>query len=119
MDFIPNVYFQACPTRKVLNLIADKWTALIVGVLAERPHRFSEMLRNIEGISQKMLTQTLRNLERHGLAKRTVYPEVPPRVEYQLTTLGRTLNEPMSLIRTWAEANIQEIMAAQARFEEK
>lgn len=108
-----NVYRKHCPTRLVLDRIADKWTTLVVGLLEERPQRFSELQRHIEGISQKMLTQTLRELERDGLVIRTVYAQVPPRVEYQLTPLGRTLCEPIAAIRSWAEANIGEIAQAQ------
>ena len=79
----PDVYAEDCPTRQVLDRIGDKWTTLTIGLLHERPMRFSELQRRIAGISQKMLTQTLRMLERDGLLRRTVYAEVPPRVEYE------------------------------------
>ena len=88
-----NAYAAACPTRKVLDRIADKWTVLIIGLLEQRPHRFGELLRGIDGISQKMLTQTLRSLEYDGLVDRRAKPTVPVTVEYSLTNAGRTLTE--------------------------
>ncbi len=112
-----NVYKKACPTRLALDRIADKWTTLIVGMLESHPRRFSELKREIEGISQKMLTQTLRGLERDGLVIRTVYAQIPPRVEYQLTPLGQTLREPIAAIRNWAEANINDIVNAQSIYD--
>jgi DNA-binding HxlR family transcriptional regulator len=110
-----NVYAATCPTRQALDRIADKWTALIVGRLAGRPHRFGELLRGIEGISQKMLTQTLRSLEVDGLVARKVRPTVPVTVEYSLTPSGKTLSSPLAAIRTWAETHIEDILAARAR----
>lgn len=115
---LPNPYALNCPTRQVLDLIGDRWTVLIIGLLEERPKRFSELLHAIDGISQKMLTQTLRSLERDGLVTRTVYAEVPPRVEYALTPLGETLIEPITAIRLWAETHIDEVTAAQALYDE-
>lgn len=114
----PNVYADDCPTRQVLDLIGDKWAALIVGLLDERPQRFAALHRQIGGISQKMLTQTLRRLERDGLVQRTVYAEVPPRVEYCLTPLGRTLCAPLAALRAWAEDNIAAVQAAQQRYDQ-
>ena len=111
------IYASACPTRQVLDKIGDKWTALIIGLLAEQPQRFSQLRRSIGGISQKMLTQTLRHLERDGLVSRTVYAEVPPRVKYQLTPLGETLCEPIAAIRNWAIDHIEEVMAAQSNYD--
>src|ERR1700709_165258 len=102
----PNVYSATCPTRQVLDLIADKWTALVIGALEDEPKRFSQIQRRIDGISQKMLTQTLRSLERDGLVGRKVYADVPPRVVYTLTPLGDTLCAPIAAIRRWAEAHI-------------
>ncbi len=104
-----------CPSRQVLDRIAGKWTALVIHVLAEGRQRYSELHRRIGGVSQKMLTQTLRDLERDGLVERTVYPVVPPRVEYSLTPLGRTLIEPLSAICRWAEAHLPAMQAARAR----
>ncbi len=115
----PNVYSVACPTRHVLELIADKWATLIVGLLEGGPLRFAALQRQIGGISQKMLPQTLRNLERDGLVQRTVYAEVPPRVEYALTPLGQTLCEPLAAIRAWSEENIEAILTAQQRYDSR
>ncbi|MCB8968900.1 MAG: helix-turn-helix domain-containing protein [Chloroflexota bacterium] len=112
-----DVYNSNCPTRQVLDRIGDKWTALIIGLLEEGPQRFSALQRNIGGISQKMLTQTLRNLERDGLVNRVLYAEVPPRVEYTLTPLGETLCTPLAVIRNWAEEHIEEISAAQTAYD--
>lgn len=109
---------QQCPTRQVLTRIADKWTMLVITLLAENEKlRFSELRRQIEGISQKMLTQTLRGLERDGLLTRTVYPTVPVTVEYRLTGLGLSLAETVSAIRRWAYANMDEIEAARERYD--
>jgi DNA-binding HxlR family transcriptional regulator len=106
------VYDARCPSRTALNRIGDRWTALIVGVLAERPHRFGELRRGVDGISQKMLTQTLRSLERDGLVSRTVFPTVPVTVEYALTDLGETLVPVLAAIRDWAEDHIAEVLVA-------
>jgi DNA-binding HxlR family transcriptional regulator len=107
-----NVYAERCPTRQALDRIADKWTALIVGLLADRPHRFGELRRGIEGISHKVLTQVLRSLERDGLVARRVLEGPSPKVEYSLTATGQTLIEPLAAIREWAETHIEEILAA-------
>jgi DNA-binding HxlR family transcriptional regulator len=115
----PNVYNAACPTRHVLDLIADKWAALIVGLLEDGPLRFSVLQRQIDGISQKMLTQNLRSLERNGVVQRMVYAEVPPRVEYALTPLGKTLCGPLAALRTWSEENINAIITAQQHYDSR
>jgi len=112
-----NLYEADCPTRKVLELIADKWTTLIFSLLEAGPRRFSELQRGIGGISQKMLTQTLRGLERDGLVQRTVYPEIPPHVEYALTGLGKTLCGPIAAIQHWAETHIEEVISAQEAYD--
>jgi DNA-binding HxlR family transcriptional regulator len=122
LPFLPTdaeVYNQAaCPSRLILDRIADKWTTLIIGILAQSEHRrFNELRRMIGGISQKMLTQTLRDLERDGLVKRTIYPEIPPRVEYELTALGRTLCGPLGSITQWAHDHMDEVKSAQATFD--
>jgi DNA-binding HxlR family transcriptional regulator len=109
-----NVYSAKCPTRQALDRIADKWTALIVGLLAQRTHRFGELRRGVEGTSHKVLTQTLRSLERDGLVHREPIPTIPPSVEYSLTTLGRTLAEPLAAIRAWAERHIEQIEKSRA-----
>jgi DNA-binding HxlR family transcriptional regulator len=99
----------------VLDRIADKWTALIIQILARGTMRYAALQREIGGISQKMLTQTLRSLERDGLVLRTVHPVVPPKVEYSLTRLGRTLIEPLHALCRWSEKHLAELQANRAR----
>jgi DNA-binding HxlR family transcriptional regulator len=118
-DYRGDVYNGDCPTRQILDRIGDKWTALIIGLLDEKTMRFSELQHSIGGISQKMLTQTLRNLERDGLVTRRIYAEVPPRVEYTLTPLGKTLAKPLELIRQWAESNIDSVSLAQTNYDNR
>ena len=113
----PNAFSEHCPTRRVLNRIADKWTVLVMILLKDEKKRFSELKREIEGISQKMLTQTLRGLERDGLISRTVYPTVPPHVEYALTPLGHTLKDLLYTIKTWSEANMDAVLKAQRQYD--
>lgn len=105
----PDVFSARCLSRRALDLIADTWSVLVLGALLERTHRHSELRRRIEGISQKMLTQTLRNLEHSGLVSREIYPEVPPRVEYSLTPLGETLREPIGALCAWAQNHISAV----------
>ena len=112
-----NIYNDKCPTRMALNRIADKWTVMIVGRLAKGTMRFGELRREILGVSQKMLTQTLRGLERDGLVTREVFATIPPKVEYSLTPLGRTLIKVLEQIRGWAEGNIEAVLAAQKAFD--
>lgn len=107
-----DVYSAKCPTREVLDHIAGKWTVLIVDALAGGTLRYTDLRRRIDGISQKMLTQTLRQLEHDGFVARTVYPTVPPRVEYTLTDLGHSLREPIAALREWVETNINRIEKA-------
>ncbi|MGL4396893.1 MAG: winged helix-turn-helix transcriptional regulator [Hyphomicrobium sp.] len=114
-----NVYAQACPSRAILELIADKWTLLILPALRSGPMRNGELMRLIGGVSQKMLTQTLRELERNGLVARRDHQEVPPRVDYELTDLGRSLAATVRKLDSWAEANIAEVHAARADFERR
>lgn len=111
----PNVFDANCGSRRVLALIADKWTAIVVYALARGTMRFGELQREVDGISQKMLTQTLRDLERDGLVERTVYPTIPPKVEYSLTMLGMTLREPLAAICHWSENHLPEILENRAR----
>jgi DNA-binding HxlR family transcriptional regulator len=113
--FQPNILSSQCPTRKVLDLIADKWTTLVIHILAGGTYRYSELHRTIDGISQKMLTQTLRDLESNGLVLRKVYPEVPPRTEYSLTPLGLTLTEPLGALCAWAERHLPELEKARQK----
>jgi DNA-binding HxlR family transcriptional regulator len=103
--------------REVLNRVGDKWSVFIVGLLREGPMRFSELRRTIEGISQRMLTLTLRGLERDGLVTRKVFPTIPPRVEYALTPLGRTLLQPVLALARWAERHRSDIQQARDRFD--
>lgn len=110
-----NPYARECPTRELLNRIGDRWTVLIIGTLSDGPHRFNEIARAVEGISQKMLTQTLRALERDGLVTRTIYAEIPPRVEYALTDLGVSLCEPLKSLEIWATTHMAQVLAARER----
>lgn len=112
-----NVYDQNCPTRLALDRIADKWTVLIVGRLATGTRRFGELRRDITGISPKVLTQKLRELERDGVITRKIYATVPPKVEYNLTPLGETLISLLDSIRVWAESNIESMLEAQAEYD--
>jgi DNA-binding HxlR family transcriptional regulator len=116
----PEIFHANCPTQRVFDTIADKWSVIIIYALSqqERP-RYSELQRIIGGISQKMLTQTLRKLERDGLVERHVYPVVPPRVEYSLTPVGQTLTELLRAFCGWAQAHWDEIEAARMRYDEK
>ena len=101
----------------ILNRIGDKWSVMIVGYLGQKTMRFNELRHTIGGISQRMLTLTLRNLERDGLVTRTVYPEIPPRVEYQLTDLGRSLEQPISALWNWAAEHQGEVQKARAQYD--
>ena len=107
----------ACPLREVLDRIGDKWSVLVVLCLSEGTHRFSALRRRIEGVSQRMLTETLRQLERDGIVRRTVYPEVPLRVEYALTELGQTLIGPLAALAAWAEEHRGAIVRARAAYD--
>lgn len=104
--------------REILNRIGDKWSVQVVGALAEGPRRFADLRRNVAGVSQRMLTLTLRLLERDGLIVRTVYPTVPPSVEYALTPLGQTLIAPVKALTDWAKHNKAQVRAARERYEE-
>jgi DNA-binding HxlR family transcriptional regulator len=110
-------YRADCPARRILDRIGDRWTVLVVGILAEGEARFSELGRRIEGVSKKMLTQTLRGLERDGLVRRTVYPEVPVRVEYALTDAGRTLCEPLRALQEWSIAHLGDVATSQEAYD--
>lgn len=112
-----DVYQEPCPSRQVLDRIADKWTTLVTGSLSTGTQRFSQLKRAIPGISQKMLTQTLRSLERDGLVERHQYPTIPPKVEYRLTSLGRGLEGLHAQIRAWAELHVEEIETNRRRYE--
>ena len=110
---------EGCEVRQILDRIADKWSLLVVSLLDRRTMRFSELRREIDGVSQRMLTVTLRHLERDGLVARTVHAEVPPRVEYALTPLACTLLETIQSLVSWTEANQDEIAKARAAYDHR
>ncbi|MGQ3353841.1 MAG: winged helix-turn-helix transcriptional regulator [Phreatobacter sp.] len=117
VDLTPNVFVAECPTRRVLDRVADKWAVLILILLADGTKRFNALKRMIGGVSQKMLSQTLKSLERDGLVSRRVIPTVPVTVEYSITPLGRTLHAAVDPLRIWAETHIAAVEAAQARYD--
>ncbi len=104
--------------REILDLVGDKWTLYIIATLKDGPVRFNELRRRIDGISQRMLTINLRGLERDGLVKRTLFPTIPPRVDYELTEVGRTLLGPVMALVRWANSNQENIKGARIRFDE-
>lgn len=106
-------------TRQLLDRIGDKWSLYIIVMLADGTKRFNQLKRDIDGISQRMLTLTLRGLERDGLITRTLYASIPPRVDYELTVSGRSLLEPVLGLVNWANDNVQETVQARARFDSK
>ncbi|NEA23421.1 winged helix-turn-helix transcriptional regulator [Actinomadura bangladeshensis] len=106
-----------CRAREILDRVGDKWSLLVIALLGERTKRFTELKREIDGISQRMLTVTLRGLERDGIVTRTVYPVVPPRVEYSLTPMGTTLMDAANTLVAWAESHLSEIDAARADYD--
>jgi DNA-binding HxlR family transcriptional regulator len=112
-----DVFKLACPSREVFDRLGGRWTGLVLLALSQDPMRFNQIRRHIEGVSQKMLTQTLRGLERDGLITRTVYPTVPVTVEYELTPLGKSLFEAIAVLRTWAYTHIDEIHAARTAYQ--
>ncbi len=114
-----DAFLAACPSRQVLARISDKWVALILVALAGGPLRYSDLGRIITGVSQKMLTQTLRILERDGLVARTVTASVPVRVDYQLTPLGDSLMPAVNAVKAWAEEHITEIEASRAAYDQQ
>jgi DNA-binding HxlR family transcriptional regulator len=114
---VSNPYSSDCPTRKVLDRIADKWAVLVLGLLIEGPIRFNRLRRAVEGISQKMLSQTLKSLERDGLISRKAFATVPVTVEYAITPLGRTLATTLDALRIWAETHMEEVTANQQRYD--
>src|SRR5664279_2774026 len=112
-----NAYAGTCPTRLVLDRIADKWAVLVLGLLGDGPIRFNRLRRQIEGISQKMLSQTLKSLERDGLVSRKATPTVPVTVEYSITPLGETLSATVDGLRIWAETHIEKVLVAQQQYD--
>ena len=110
----PDVFDASCPARQVLDLVADKWAVLVLYALAGGTKRTGELQRAVDGISTKMLTQTVRDLERNGLVTRTVHPVVPPKVEYELSPLGETLAETLGALCRWAEEHLEDVERARA-----
>ncbi|BCB91655.1 hypothetical protein Psuf_089680 [Phytohabitans suffuscus] len=110
---------EDCEVRQILDRVADKWSLLVIALLERRTLRFTELRNKIDGISQRMLTVTLRQLERDGLVERTVHPVVPPKVEYALTDLGCTLHDTIKALVTWTEAHQEEIAAARAAYDRR
>ena len=113
----PDAYAANCPTRQILDRVGDKWAVLILLLLRSEPMRFNQLRRAIEGISQKMLSQVLKSLERDGLIKRRVFATVPVTVEYSITPLGQTLAAAVDHLRDWAEENLKEVLSAQRRYD--
>ncbi|MBV1777929.1 helix-turn-helix transcriptional regulator [Paeniglutamicibacter sp. ABSL32-1] len=107
-----------CPSRSIMQRMGDKWTPLVFLALESGPRRFSQLRQDIGGVTPKVLTQTLRSLERDGLLTRTIYPEVPPRVEYELTELGATLLGPLEIIREWSQDHAEKILRARNDYDE-
>jgi DNA-binding HxlR family transcriptional regulator len=110
---------EDCPVREVLDRVGDKWSVMVIVLLGQRSHRFNELHRTIDGISQRMLTLTVRALERDGLVSRTVHATVPPRVDYELTELGRTLLIPIGALAEWADTHRGDIQAARDRHDRR
>lgn len=110
-------YDRNCPTRQLLDRIGDQWTVLIVGALKTGPLRFTEIGRRVDGISQKVLTQTLRSLVRDGILTRTAYATIPPKVEYELTSLGRNLSEPLDVLDQWARQHMTAVQESRDAYD--
>ena len=113
-----DVFLAGCPSRQLLDRLSDKWVTLVMVALEDGPRRYSQLSRTIAGVSQKMLTQTLRTLERDGLVTRTVTASVPVRVDYALTPLGQSLLEPIKHVKAWAERHVPEVLEAQRGYDE-
>ncbi|KQV72686.1 hypothetical protein ASC64_20280 [Nocardioides sp. Root122] len=112
-----NAFDPDCPTRVVLDRIGDKWTVLVIGALEDGPLRFTEVRTRIGGVAPKVLTQTLRAMERDGLLTRTVHAQVPPRVDYELTALGTSLTAPIAMLTDWAESHLTQILASREGYD--
>jgi DNA-binding HxlR family transcriptional regulator len=110
---------SACRAREILQRVGDKWSMSVIDLLGQGTMRFSELHRSIDGITARMLTVTLRGLERDGIVTRTIHPVIPPRVEYDLTPMGLTLLEPIGQLVSWADVHLPEISAAQAAYDDK
>ena len=116
---VGDLYSATCPCRDILDLVASKWSALIIGRLEVEPLRFGQLRRAIPGVTQKMLTQTLRRLEVDGLVHREVIPARPPQVEYSLTDLGASIADPLAVVRRWSEQHLGDIQNARRAFAER
>lgn len=112
-----NPFSRNCPSRGLLDRIGDRWTVLVIGALDVGPQRFSQLQTTVDGVSQKMLSQTLRSMEPDGLVTRTVYPEVPPRVEHELTALGRTLQIPLAALTEWSTEHMSAVLDARTEYD--
>ncbi|NUS10598.1 MAG: helix-turn-helix transcriptional regulator [Streptomyces sp.] len=112
-----DAFLAACPSRQLLERMADKWTTLVVTALADGPQRYAELARRIAGVSQKMLTQTLRALERDGLVTRTVTAAVPVRVDYELTAIGRDMLAVLAAVKEWSERHIETVLSAREAYD--
>ncbi|MER5452316.1 helix-turn-helix domain-containing protein [Streptomyces sp. NPDC002766] len=112
-----DAFIKACPTNELLGRLSDKWVSLVVAALSRGPMRYSDLSRKIAGVSPKMLTQTLRTLERDGILSRTVTPSVPVRVDYELTHLGGSLALLLTAVKDWAETHIEEVHEARGRYD--
>lgn len=110
-------YAADCPSRQLLDRIGDRWSVLTIGTLASGPHRYSAIAAAVQGVSQKMLTQTLRALERDGLVTRTVFPEIPPHVEYALTDAGRSLRGVLQPLEDWATTHMADVAVARQEYD--
>jgi DNA-binding HxlR family transcriptional regulator len=113
----PGITFSGCRVREILERVGDKWSLFVISCLGDGPQRFTALKRSVDGISQRMLTVTLRGLERDGIVSRTMYPVMPPRVEYELTPLGRTLLDAVGALMAWADAHLNEVDAARAAYD--
>ncbi|MER6286699.1 winged helix-turn-helix transcriptional regulator [Streptomyces sviceus] len=112
-----DAFIKGCPTNQLLDRLSDKWVSLVVAALSTGPMRYSDLSRKIAGVSPKMLTQTLRSLERDGILTRTVTPSVPVRVDYALTSLGSSLAGLLTAVKAWAETHIEEVHEARERYD--
>ncbi|WP_405646928.1 winged helix-turn-helix transcriptional regulator [Streptomyces sp. NBC_00019] len=112
-----DAFIRGCPTNQLLDRLSDKWVSLVVSALSTGPMRYSDLTRKIAGVSPKMLTQTLRSLERDGILVRTVTPSVPVRVDYELTPLGHSLAVLLTAVKDWAETHIEEVHQARERYD--
>lgn len=114
-----NIFNPECPSRVIFQRIGDKWASLVIQVLADGPVRFTDLRAMVSSVTPKVLTQTLRALERDGLVTRTVHPQVPPRVDYELTEMGRSLLEPLAQLRQWAEEHVPSILDARDKYDDE